>query len=447
MSSQPPILPGGLGMNYHRNNAGQSSVDRNVTGSPRSLNQSSFGRSWNDSTLSSYQNQLHFRRSDQAPPQMRFQSPTGLFDTDRTARRSCKLQSQYGASRSFQPIPLQPGAQNPSHFQPQQTATSGYQTIQLQSPESQIATQHLANQIQSQFQSRYSNFPSLATASTTFEPVQLRPQYPPPHGPFFPASHPNPGMHPNILSRWDSYDEAEAQEELRNPRGQPSGYTDPRQDPAWRQARSEKAIQIAGERINKYRGFRGFVQGENPMPHLSTFTLDNVPPPDRGPPLATSPQRGSSSRVPQEGFKRQRLIAGQFQGYEDPHDREMAKYQLAIDNMDMSSAGFSVQDEWAKSQLRKIGYTCARGCRWTKVQGGYRCDEGFHWVTNQMVSEGKGEVIWFMPSGRDPRAVPNGFPNQPASYIPPGCDRPRLILPPGHKSLFKKHGDGGRIKH
>lgn len=59
-------------------------------------------------------------------------------------------------------------------------------------------------------------------------------------------------------------------------------------------------------------------------------------------------------------------------------------------------------------------------------------------MTNGMLSEGLGQVIHFHPSGRDARVVPSGFPNQPADYVTPGCRMPRIVLPPGYKSILKR---------
>jgi len=84
----------------------------------------------------------------------------------------------------------------------------------------------------------------------------------------------------------------------------------------------------------------------------------------------------------------------------------MAMSQLGIENLDITSQEFSAQDAWAKSQLRKIGNTCPRGCRLFRIPGGYRCGQGFHWATDQLISEGNGEVITSL------RVVPKGFPNK-----------------------------------
>lgn len=83
----------------------------------------------------------------------------------------------------------------------------------------------------------------------------------------------------------------------------------------------------------------------------------------------------------------------------------MALGQLNIETMNKMSKEYFVQNEWAKAYLRKIGNTCPRGCRWERRIGGYRCDEGFHWATDQMVSEGLGKVVV------SNRVVPEGFPD------------------------------------
>lgn len=62
--------------------------------------------------------------------------------------------------------------------------------------------------------------------------------------------------------------EAEARAQLENPRGQAAQYVDPRQNPEWRKARQEKAMQKARGGIARGKGFRSLVQPGNPMPSL-----------------------------------------------------------------------------------------------------------------------------------------------------------------------------------
>ncbi|KAJ8069378.1 hypothetical protein OCU04_003032 [Sclerotinia nivalis] len=184
--------------------------------------------------------------------------------------------------------------------------------------------------------------------------------------------------------------EAEARAELQNPRGQPAEYVDQRQNPEWRKAKMDKAMEKARGRSARNNGFRSLVQPGSPMRSTSALQSIHGQPNYRGSSTMTSPQKQN---------------AAQLQPYEDPHDQEMAMYQLDMDSMNDNSREYFVQDEWAKSQLRKIGNTCPRGCRWIRIEGGYRCGQGFHWATDQMLSEGEGEVITSL------RIVPKGFPN------------------------------------
>ncbi|KAM0313249.1 hypothetical protein ACHAO8_005623 [Botrytis cinerea] len=186
--------------------------------------------------------------------------------------------------------------------------------------------------------------------------------------------------------------EAEARAQLENPRGQAAQYVDPRQDPEWRKARQEEAMQKARGRIARGKSFRSFVQPGDPKPSFRELQ-------------STSGQNryGAASPLPSP---QQRASVAQFPGLESQHDQEMAMSQLGIENLDITSQEFSAQDAWAKSQLRKIGNTCPRGCRWFRIPGGYRCGQGFHWATDQLISEGNGEVITSL------RVVPKGFPNK-----------------------------------
>ncbi|KAF7953403.1 uncharacterized protein EAE97_000802 [Botrytis byssoidea] len=186
--------------------------------------------------------------------------------------------------------------------------------------------------------------------------------------------------------------QAEARAQLQNPRGQAAQYVDPRQDPEWRKAQQDKAMQKARRRIARGRGFRSLVQSGNPMPSLRELQ-------------STGGQNGYGVAPPIPPPQQQASVA-QFPGLESQQDQEMAVSQLGIENMNIASQEFFVQDAWAKSQLRKIGNTCPRGCRWSRITGGYRCGQGFHWATDQLISEGKGEVITSL------RVVPKGFPNQ-----------------------------------
>ncbi|KAF7921723.1 hypothetical protein EAE99_007486 [Botrytis elliptica] len=187
--------------------------------------------------------------------------------------------------------------------------------------------------------------------------------------------------------------EAEARAQLQNPRGQAAQYVDPRQDPEWRKAQQDQAMQKAHKRIARGKGFRSLVQPGNPMPSLGGLQ-------------STGGQNRYGVASPMPSPQQQQAPLAPFPGLESQHDQEMAVAQLGIENMDITSQEFFVQDAWAKSQLRKIGNTCPRGCRWFRITGGYRCGQGFHWATDQLISEGNGEVITSL------RVVPKGFPNQ-----------------------------------
>ncbi|KAF7862623.1 hypothetical protein EAF04_007496 [Stromatinia cepivora] len=279
-----------------------------------------------------------------------------VIGSARSDNQSSQLQSQRGSSRNAQPnqsqsqFQAQNGPRNPPQFQPTLTTP-----VKLQSPGSRTALQ--------------------------VRPIQLQPQFQPPPRQSFPINQPISSMASSRQGRLDPR-EAEAKAELQNPRGQPAEYVDQRQNPEWRKAKMDKAIEKARGRSARNSGLRSLVQPRSPMPSISALQSTHGQPNYRGSSTMTSPQQ-----------------------YEDPHDQKMAMSQLDMDHINDNSREYFVQDEWAKSQLRKIGNTCPRGCRWIRIEGGYRCGQGFHWATDQMVSEGEGEVITSL------RVVPKGFLN------------------------------------
>ncbi|TEY54113.1 hypothetical protein BOTCAL_0243g00060 [Botryotinia calthae] len=313
-------------------------------------------------------------QSQRVPPLGYAQSSKSVSESRRPAGFLERTQSQTqtqnpsGSINRAQSQPrqlLRPGLQNPAVFQPTLTTPL-----------------HLQQQVQ---------------GSSRIDPGQ-RPEFQLPRrqsfrtNPTFGGNPPSNIMPTNRQGPPEIYHhEAEARAQLENPRGQAAQYVDPRQNPEWRKARQEEAMQKARGRIARGKGFRSLVQPGNPMPSFRELQ-------------STSGRNryGAASSMPSP---QQQGSVAQFPGFESQHDQEMAMSQLGIENLDIMSQEFFVQDAWAKSQLRKIGNTCPRGCRWFRIKGGYRCGQGFHWATDQLISEGKGEVITSL------RVVPKGFPN------------------------------------
>lgn len=425
VSGEPPRAqpPAGLGVINAGVTTGQLAINHRVNVYNRSSRQSVVSSGSGDAPACALN-----------PPQSQFVIPQNQMD--QATLRPTRVDSRQ-ASVIYRPADLQSELRNRQQFQSQGSASTVYVPIHINSPENHSTLS-------------FQPSPSvLSNSSSAYQPSLLGTPNQSARGPNFPAYLPSSKIYSNRPGNWNGIREAEAQEEIRNPRGQPADYVDQRQNPEWRRARMDKAMQNAGKRINQNAAFRRFVQPGTPISTVSGLASGKLLNNRQAPPLMSPQERrqGASGLFNQstnssQGLgppPRQRQGAAQFQGYIEPHDLEMALSQLNMDTMDTTAPAYLAQDQWAKTQLRKIGKTCNRGCRWNRVKGGYRCDAGFHWATDYMVSQGLGEVIYFLPSGRDARAVPAGFPNQPAWYVPPGCDRPRPVLPPGFKSILKKY--------
>ncbi|KAA8568994.1 hypothetical protein EYC84_007963 [Monilinia fructicola] len=373
VSGEPPRAqpPAGLGVINAGVTTGQLAINHRVNVYNRSSRQSVVSSGSGDAPACALN-----------PPQSQFVIPQNQMD--QATLRPTRVDSRQ-ASVIYRPADLQSELRNRQQFQSQGSASTVYVPIHINSPENHSTLS-------------FQPSPSvLSNSSSAYQPSLLGTPNQSARGPNFPAYPPSSKMYSNRPGNWNGIREAEAQEEIRNPR-------------------------------------------VNQLTMLISVKIQNG---------AEQEWIKQCKRQARESIKMRRFDwdllldkrqgAAQFQGYIEPHDLEMALSQLNMDTMDTTAPAYLAQDQWAKTQLRKIGKTCNRGCRWNRVKGGYRCDAGFHWATDYMVSQGLGEVIYFLPSGRDARAVPAGFPNQPAWYVPPGCDRPRPVLPPGFKSILKKY--------
>jgi hypothetical protein len=70
------------------------------------------------------------------------------------------------------------------------------------------------------------------------------------------------------------------------------------------------------------------------------------------------------------------------------HDVKMASRQTRIESLPPSER--AAQETWAHEQLKHLDGTCAAGYDWYRVKGGYRCEGGRHFVSDELLAEGKG---------------------------------------------------------
>ena len=69
------------------------------------------------------------------------------------------------------------------------------------------------------------------------------------------------------------------------------------------------------------------------------------------------------------------------------HDVEMASRQTKYDTL--SPAEQQKQEAWAQQKIRATG-VCPAGFHWIRVPGGYNCAAGAHWISDELVAEGRG---------------------------------------------------------
>ena len=70
------------------------------------------------------------------------------------------------------------------------------------------------------------------------------------------------------------------------------------------------------------------------------------------------------------------------------HDVKMTSRQTRIESLPPSER--AAQEIWAHEQLKHFDGTCAAGYDWYRVKGGYRCEGGRHFVSDELLAEGKG---------------------------------------------------------
>jgi len=68
------------------------------------------------------------------------------------------------------------------------------------------------------------------------------------------------------------------------------------------------------------------------------------------------------------------------------HDIKMASRQTKIDSL--PPAERKKQEEWAQKKIKEFA-PCPAGFDWLRVPGGYNCTAGSHWMTDELLAEGK----------------------------------------------------------
>jgi hypothetical protein len=115
--------------------------------------------------------------------------------------------------------------------------------------------------------------------------------------------------------------------------------------------------------------------------------------------------------------------------FTSPHDIIMASRQTQYESL--SPQEQKKQEEWAQEKVQTLG-PCPAGFRWLRVTGGYNCEPGTHWTSDELVAEGRGGYYTLRQSTgsqREDRAI--GFSNGLSNFkdaIYPGDDPLRDAL-------------------
>lgn len=83
------------------------------------------------------------------------------------------------------------------------------------------------------------------------------------------------------------------------------------------------------------------------------------------------------------------------------YDIDMASRHTRIG--DLPIVDRQKQEVWAKSQMKLVG-TCPENFPWDRMAGGFKCQAGSHFITDQLLAEGKGGILigpWY-PGERTP---------------------------------------------
>jgi len=71
--------------------------------------------------------------------------------------------------------------------------------------------------------------------------------------------------------------------------------------------------------------------------------------------------------------------------YKDNRDKTMASRQVNIESLPPNE--LAEQEKWAQQRLPEIG-PCPAGFDWTRVENGYRCSGGSHFITHELLAAG-----------------------------------------------------------
>ena len=77
--------------------------------------------------------------------------------------------------------------------------------------------------------------------------------------------------------------------------------------------------------------------------------------------------------------------------FTDPHDIKMASRQIQYETLSPDEQ--RKQEQWAQTKARQLG-PCPAGYAWIRVPGGYNCSAGSHWMTDELLAEGKGGILY-----------------------------------------------------
>ncbi len=73
--------------------------------------------------------------------------------------------------------------------------------------------------------------------------------------------------------------------------------------------------------------------------------------------------------------------------FRSQHDIEMATRQTKYESLTPQEQ--KKQEEWAQEKIQTLG-PCPQGFRWSRIPCGYHCQGGAHWMSDEMLAEGKG---------------------------------------------------------
>ncbi|KAE9365015.1 hypothetical protein N431DRAFT_95199 [Stipitochalara longipes BDJ] len=98
--------------------------------------------------------------------------------------------------------------------------------------------------------------------------------------------------------------------------------------------------------------------------------------------------------------------------FTNPHDIEMASRQTKYDSLPPQKQ--QEQEEWAQQKIAQVG-VCPAGFSWIRVPGGYNCHAGGHWMSDELLVEGKGRY-YTRKIHRNPQEFLKAYPGPPRDF-------------------------------